>query len=78
MAVVDMDTLDVAIDATVHSRNAQVRHHGRGPFQIVFGRVPRVPCELLTSPVALIEDGEYLGERLVRSRALGRGDEGLR
>eukprot|EP00974_Lingulodinium_polyedra_P125443 11194512-Lingulodinium_polyedra.AAC.1 len=48
---VDDQQLLVAITATNSAKNSTVRQHGR---QAVFGRLPRVPGELLADPSGLV------------------------
>ena len=53
MAVVTDEDMELAIDATTHAINSMPRTRGMSAYAIVFGRVPRVPGELLTDDASL-------------------------
>ena len=56
MAVATKEDLEQAVDATTHAINSMPRTRGMSAYSIVFGRVPRVPGELLTDEAALAAD----------------------
>ena len=56
MAIATTDDMEQAIDATTHAINSMPRTRGLSASAIVFGRVPRVPGELLTDEAALAAD----------------------
>ena len=56
MAIATTDDMEKAVDATTHAINSMPRTRGLSAYAIVFGRVPRVPGELLTDEAALAAD----------------------
>ena len=48
------DQVDDCVLAVSHAKNAAVKRHGRSAFQQSFGRMPRLPGELLADPEALV------------------------
>ncbi|CAE8672696.1 unnamed protein product, partial [Polarella glacialis] len=54
MAVVDDEGFEAALDAALYAKNSGIKHYGRTPYQVAFGRVPRLPGFLLDEPSGLI------------------------
>ncbi|CAE8632217.1 unnamed protein product, partial [Polarella glacialis] len=54
MAVVDNEGFEAALDAALYAKNSGIKHYGRTPYQVAFGRVPRLPGFLLDEPSGLI------------------------
>ena len=48
-----LQQLDKIIPLAMHAVNSSAWTRGRSAFQAVFGRVPRLPCGLLTDPTSL-------------------------
>jgi hypothetical protein len=48
-----LQQLDKIIPLAMHAVNSSTWTRGRSAFQAVFGRVPRLPCGLLTDPTSL-------------------------
>ncbi|CAE7445643.1 RE2 [Symbiodinium sp. CCMP2592] len=53
MAAATPEDLEMAVDATTHAINSMPRSRGLSAYAIVFGRIPRVPAELLTDDSSL-------------------------
>ena len=53
MAAATREDLEKAVDATTHAINTMPRTRGLSAYAIVFGRIPRVPGELLTDDASL-------------------------
>ena len=55
-AVCTVDQVDDCVLAVSHGKNSTVKRHGRSCYAQAFGRMPRLPGELLADPDALAVD----------------------
>ena len=48
------EDMEIALSAALHGKNSLVHHLGRPPCMAAFGRLPRLPEELLSDPNGLV------------------------
>ena len=58
-----LQQMDQVIPLAMHAVNSSTWTRGRSAFQAVFGRVPRLPCGLLTDPTSLSTSAGKWDER---------------
>ena len=72
-AVIDARAMDLAILSALHAKNSHVKQAGRTAYQAAFGRVPRIPGELLDHT----ESSPATWEATSRSQALAMAERGV-
>ena len=67
--VTDKDQLDLCLSAAIWAVNSSVHTRGRSSMQAVFGKLPRLPGDLLSDSAALATSDYHLLTEQLRSQA---------